>query len=257
MKRTAARSGLAVLLGAAALLVGCLPRVETVVVTPTPPAVGVERVGFSTHDEAELSGYLYGEGTAHDEGDVAVVLTHMESEDQGSWEGFAREAAGLGYTALTFDFRCYPASPCVAAGAVGAERNNYADLLGAIGLLRERGFERIVCMGADMGAEACINVSVNEELAGLVVIASPTTERLSTRCYPRDLLNPTMPKLFVIAADDPSGEASVGTRVMYGVSPEPRQFVLFPGDAHGTELFATGYGEAFRDLLLQYLAGVR
>jgi pimeloyl-ACP methyl ester carboxylesterase len=102
--------------------------------------------------------------------------------------------------ALTFDFRCFGLSECGKLGS--AEYLHAQDIRAAIQLLRDRGFERIVCMGASMGGTACLNAALEEELAGLVVIASTAPTNMNKQ-YPQDLVDPAMPKLFIVTEKGP------------------------------------------------------
>lgn len=135
------------------------------------------------------------------------------------------------------------------------------DVRAAIGFLRGRGYERIVCMGASMGGTGCLKAALEVDLEGLVVIASPMTLRAPTRVSVTDFARLTMPKLYACAEEDtadgqPTGLASVTTN-MYKISPEPKAMRIFPGTAHGTELFDTEYGDEFRELLADFLEGLR
>ncbi len=216
----------------------------TVVVTPV--SVNVESIAFTTEDGVELAGTLF-----LAEGDTAVVLAHMGAQDQQSWRPFAKLIASRGFTTLTFDFRCYGLSDCN-AGAGGD--TSARDVRTAIGLLRTRGFDRIVCMGGSFGGDACMNAALEEELAGLVVIASPRPGHWQKQ-YPQDLVSPTMPKLFIVTERDYTQVANAMS-LLYEVSPEPKQIHIFPGTVHGTELFDTTYASDFRALLVNFLDGL-
>ena len=72
---------------------------------------------------------------------------------------------------------------------------------------------------------------------------------------PDDFARLTLPKLFVCAEDDAASVAHIVTE-MRDPSAEPKELVLFPGTAHGTELFNTEYGDGFRDVLVIFLEGL-
>jgi hypothetical protein len=44
---------------------------------------------------------------------------------------------------------------------------------------------------------------------------------------------------------------------MYELSPDPKEIKVFPGRVHGTDLFKTYLGEEFRELLVNFLEGLR
>ena len=217
--------------------------------TPTPTqAPQVQIVSFTAEDGVKLAGTLF-----LAKGDTAVVLAHMGINDQKSWRSFAGHIAGRGFTALTFDFRCFGLSDC---GKMGQSENLFTqDIRAAIRFLRERGLKRIACMGASMGGTACMNAALEEELVGMVVIASPAP-LYTGKHYPQDLVNPTMPKLFIVAQKDRYSQVVPAISDLYDQSPGPKKLGIYPGTVHGTELFATKSGAEFRELLTQFMEGL-
>ena len=209
-----------------------------------------EIVHFITEDGLELSGTLF-----QSEGDAAVVLAHMAGpNDQQNWIPFAQDIAARGFTALTFDFRCYGDSDCGGAdsGAILLSR----DVGAAIGVLRARGLQHIVCIGASMGGRGCVNAAFEHDLAGLVIV-SGTGSSHPDRQHLDDIVSPDMPKLFVVAEHDQTvGRTAEMTR-LYESAPEPKVLQTFPGSAHGTELFDSRHANAFHNVLLSFLEGVR
>ncbi len=217
--------------------------------TRTAAPVRLEEVSVLTEDNVRLAGNLYTGGN-----EVGVVLAHMGIADQKSWKPFAIAVAERGMAALTFDFRCFGLSECGKLGS--AEYLHAYDMRAAIQLLRKRGFERIVCMGASMGGTACLNAALEEKLAGLVVIASTAPVNMHKQ-YPQDLVNPAMPKLFIVTEKDRYPQVISATTLLYQQAPQPKQFKSFPGTVHGTELFDTPYAVEFHDLLMGFLEDIR
>jgi predicted alpha/beta-hydrolase family hydrolase len=221
--------------------------------TPT-PEVAVEELTFVTEDGVSLAGTLY----LPPEADIALVLAHQGTAgtDQRSWQPFAELTAQRGFATLTFDFRGRGQSE----GLLDV-RFLRRDVVAAIDVLRQRGFERIVCMGASMGGTACLTAALDTDLEGLVVIASGMSLVAPTRVGAEDLAGLTMPKLFVCTEDDTADGNVTGVAVvmegMYEHSPEPKAIRIFPGTAHGTEPFDTEHGEELRELLLAFLEGLR
>ncbi len=221
-------------------------------VTPTPaPTVKyrTEIVNLTTEDDVKLAGTLF-----VSEGDTAVVLTHMAGEnDQQNWIPFANQIAGTGLAALTFDFRCYGQSGC--GGDTSGDVLS-RDIRAAIGFLREKGFQRIICMGASMGGRGCVSVAFDEELAGLVIVSGTGSGDPDKQDLAR-FVNPDMPKLFIVSDKDPTVDRTLEMTRLYEKAPEPKIFKTFPGTAHGTELFRSKYGKEFRETLLNFLEGIR
>lgn len=222
-------------------------------VTPTPvPTVeySTETVSFTTEDDLKLFGTLF-----LSEGDTAVVLTHMAGEnDQQNWIPFAKKIANRGFTALTFDFRCYGQSDC--GGSESGDILLSMDIGAAIGFLRAQGFQRIVCIGASKGGRGCVNVAFDEELVGLVIV-SGTGSYHPDRQNLQDFVSPDMAKLFIVSENDPTVDRTLEMTRLYESAPEPKIFKIYPGTAHGTELFGSQYGQGFRETLLDFLEGIR
>jgi len=228
-----------------------LPPTGTPPPTPTSPPTAipiptqvfqVEEISLTTSDNVKLAATLFSS-----QGKVGVVLAHMGPVDRRSWEPFARLIAGRGFTAITFDFRCYGQSDC----SGGKGDTHAADARAAIEFLRKRGFERIVCMGASLGGEGCMSAALDEEMAGLVVIASAAFVR-PDKHFPEDLVNPAMPKLFIIGDRDPDYNL-LAIPALYESAPAPKELKIFASTAHGTDLFKTKYGDEFRELLVNFL----
>ncbi len=229
-----------------------LPPTSTPPPTPASPPTAipaptqvfqVEEISLTTSDNVKLAANLFS-----GQGKVGVVLAHMGIADQRSWKSFARTIAGQGFTAITFDFRCYGQSDC--SGGTGDTLAT--DVRAAVEFLRKRGLEHIVCMGASMGGQACMSAALDEELAGLVVIASPAAVR-PDKHFPEDLVSPAMPKLFIVADNDRYYDLTLEIPALYESAPAPKELKTFASSVHGTELFRTEYGNEFRELLVNFL----
>jgi pimeloyl-ACP methyl ester carboxylesterase len=229
------------------LLAACIPYAGE-------QGVVVESASFTTEDDLHLSGTMYTPKAR----EMAVLLAHQGTPgtDQKSWQPFAELLAEKGFAVLTFDFRGRGQSE----GDLRVNRLD-RDVRAAIRFLRERGFDKIACVGASMGGTACMKVALETDLEGLAVIASTPSLGWPTEIRPEDYPSLTMPKLFICAQGDgvdvmPTSIATMVSR-MYKVSPEPKALRMFPGAAHGTELFDTESGDAFRELLVDFLEGLR
>jgi len=219
--------------------------------TPTPSPklqqVQADDIIFFTADGVSLSGTLF---IGEEKEGIGVVLAHMGAHgaDQSSWTSFAEHIAGRGFGALTFNFR--------------EDRSKLdLDVRAAIGLLRDQGYQRIICIGASMGGTACLKAAMDTDLAGVVVISSLWT----TGSGPiggalivsrEELAQLTLPKLFVTTEKDGNGVPAT-MKAMYEAAPEPKAFEIFPGEMHGTDIFVTPQGDEFRDLLVDFLVKLR
>jgi pimeloyl-ACP methyl ester carboxylesterase len=182
-------------------------------------------------------------GTLLGDGEIAVILAPMWGEDRSSWLKFAKDIAPLGYAALAIDFPGAGAS----TGEFSFTKVNF-DVVAVIDFLQGRGYDRIVCMGASMGAGACFEAALlRPTLTGLVVIAAPPS---TTAEEAAALL---LPKLFVVG-DEPEVKSAMSE--VYQVLPMPKQFQTLTDTAHGTDLLNTDSKDEFRDILVEFLEGI-
>jgi len=254
----------ALLLAGALLLVGCSDGVQPSpdaaqatqepAVPPTPEPVysyDTETVRITTEDGLGLAGTFF-----KTEGEVAVLFIHMSGpNDQKNWIPFANNVAKRGFSALTVDLRCFGESDCRGGTEPGWVTTTW-DLQAALEFLRARGLQNIVCAGASMGGRACLTVAFDEELAGLIILsgtasADPDKQDLNK------ILNPGMPKLFIVAERDPTVNITADMTGLYESAPEPKAFHAFPGEAHGTGFFRSQYGSEVGRLIYDLLYGIR
>jgi pimeloyl-ACP methyl ester carboxylesterase len=206
----------------------------TTAYTPT-PEIKTERVEVPYEDRI-IRGTLVGDG------EIVVVLAPMFGENRSSWIAFAKHLASLGHTALAFDFPGFGAS----TGEFSFTATTF-DALAVIDFLLEQGFERIVCMGASIGASACYEVAVlRPNLAGLVVISA------SVETTSEEAAILLMPKLLV-TGDEPDVKGPM--KENYQLLPAPKQFELINEKRHGTEMLNTG--DELRDMLVEFLENLR
>ena len=200
--------------------------------------LGGEHVSFTTSDGVLLRGHLYGRGS------TGVILAHMYPADQSDWTDFARVLASHGYQALTFDFRGFTESE----GESGSEFAD-RDLLAAYQFLRPR-VSRIFIAGASLGSEAAIIVATHEQVAGLILISTPTS-------FGGLNVEPVIhlvhaPMLFVTSVHDPlvAGQPEI----LYKLATAPKSLEVYPGDAHGTAILYGPYATELQSLMLRFIA---
>ena len=169
-----------------------------------------------------LTGRLFGA-----DNDTVVILVHMRQNDQTAWFPFAQELAGAGYAALTFNFRGY-------AGSGGSQDYGKLDedLEAIINYMRDRGKQRIFLIGASMGATTSLVLGEREDVAGIVAISPPA--RFDSQDALDAVPRVTAPKLFIASEDDAPALDFDG---LVAAAAEPKEKVLYPGIAHGTDLF--------------------
>jgi esterase/lipase len=200
--------------------------------------LGGEHVSFTTSDGVLLRGHLYGRGS------TGVILAHMYPADQSDWTDFARVLASHGYQALTFDFRGFTESE----GSSGTEFAD-RDLLAAYQFLRPR-VSRIFIAGASLGSEAAILVAAHEQVAGLILISTPTS-------FGGLNVEPVIhlvraPILLVTSAND--SLVAGQPEILYKLATAPKSLEVFPGDAHGTAILYGPYATELQSLMLRFIA---
>ena len=178
-------------------------------------------------------------------GQYLVILLHMYPADQTSWFDFATELQERGVDALTFDFRGYGASQ-------GEKDPGVADLdvSAALALAHERGFERVVLIGASMGGTAAIVVAAAEPVDGVVALSAPAA--MAELDAASVIGNVEAPITLVAANEDLSGAESLrDLAALAGLG--DHDVLMMGGRAHGTELLEEPGRATVRGWLLDFL----
>ena len=210
----------------------------------------MEEVNFTTSDGVEIAANLFGPG----DGDMAVLLLPMgkgkaSNNSQKDWFPFARYLAEQGYTALTLDFR--------GRGGSGGEFGNDLlplDVQAALQYLQERGFERVVCVGAGMGGTTCIRLTVDGvAFEGLVILGMSLEAGPTNKVSLAEVSQIDIPKLYFYAENENSGFIYAMEEI-YAASHPPKEMLVCPDTAaHGTEMLNVACGEEIRQKTLSFL----
>lgn len=209
------------------------------------PIVNASRVvTFTTADGATLHGTMYGSGS------TAVIFSTMGAQQQDTWAKMARATADAGYLALTYNFRFWVSETRIQDGL----RANIADdLRAAIVFARGQGAKQIILVGASLGGMATAKVAGEAQAAAVIIMAAPLSARgLAVRVEAAELQAMTMPKLFVSSENDAT-ISPADARQMVDQAPEPKTVYLYPGTAHGTELFETQHAADLTQRLLAFI----
>ena len=204
---------------------------------------GSEAITFASRDGVELQGRVFGRGT------TAVVLSHMLPADQRSWFDLAGRLAEEGYLVLTYDFRGY--CPGGDGGCSQGERDISAiwqDVLGAIDLVRERGADRVVLIGASMGGTASLVAAAQPgtDVDAVITLSAPSSIEGLVADGPL-LQTISAGKLFVAGVGDFA--AAQAAQELYSISPPPKRVEIVPADDHGTDLLTGPQGEVVKRLI--------
>ncbi len=216
----------------------------TETVEPTLTVNASRAMTFTTADGATLHGTLYGSGR------TAVIFSTMGAQQQDTWSKMARAAADAGYLALTYNFRFW-VSPTRIQDNLRAYIAD--DLRAAIAFARKQGVQQIVLAGASLGGMATAKVAGESQAAAVIIMAAPLSAKgLTVRVEDAEVQAMTMPKLFVSSEND-NTVAPADARQLVDEAPEPKSIYLYPGTAHGTELFDTQYATDLTQRLLTFI----
>ena len=117
------------------------------------PQADGRRAPLRTSDGVRLSAIETGRG------DIGVLLLHQLRGGACGWWPYAARLAELGYAVQAPDLRCFGASGC--PDADGAFRRYDLDVAAAVTRLRARGADRVVVIGASMGAAVAVTVAAD------------------------------------------------------------------------------------------------
>jgi len=232
------------------------PGREPLIVTPPESALAPENptaappddiiashtVKFAAPDGVEVTGELYGSGS------TAVVFSVMGNCTPG-WRELAQWTAAQGLMALTYQWR-----GCESFRLVNERENrNFTDdARGAVNFVRARGAEKIILAGASLGGLASARLTVESQASGIIIVASPPgIAEWGFEIETADLAA-DIPKLFITAEYDTVVPASE-TRQLYDLAAEPKEWQVYPGFEHGTDLFETESGAAMRQRILEFI----
>jgi pimeloyl-ACP methyl ester carboxylesterase len=187
-----------------------------------------------------LAGHIFGDGS------VGVILAHMRLDDQTAWYPFAQKLADSGdFTVMTFDFRGFGESE----GEKQFDRID-TDLEAAYDYMREElGIDKVFLVGSSMGGTASLVVAPRLDVAGVVSISAPG--QFPPLDAETTVENITAPKLFITSEDDvPQARTQ---EVLWELAPQPKEQHIYPGDAHGTALFASEHGQDLERRIIDFL----
>jgi hypothetical protein len=167
----------------------------------------------------------FANGKLHGYGDIAIIFSNMDTNDQNEWSPVLNDLISDGYMALTYE---YP-----------EHMDDQSCVLGdAISFVFSHGAKRIILIGASRGGVASIKVAAqqvnNHRIAGVVAISAPIEYEGVVFYSEGELSDIKIPKLLINTEND---DGANDNRKMFEIFCEPKELLLYPGNAHGTELF--------------------
>jgi pimeloyl-ACP methyl ester carboxylesterase len=208
--------------------------------TPTIPNVPARPVRFLTSDHVQLSGLLYGHGK------TMVICSHMLRTNKDIWgeSGIPQRLAVLGYQVLAYDFRGNGDS----AGLADASTLE-VDLRAAVVFAHQQGTTKIVLLGASMGGTASLKVAAEEQVTAVISLSGP--QEFGVSVSDDEVKAIKAPKLFMASEnDDPF---VTDARHMYAIAGPPKEIHIYPGSAHGTDLFGGDNGDDPAQRVLHFI----
>ncbi|ABQ27647.1 alpha/beta hydrolase [Geotalea uraniireducens] len=170
--------------------------------------------------EKNTNGKLYGSGR------TAIIFSNMDTNDQSEWLPIVNELISEKHMILTYDYLQH----------MDDQSRTLED---AISFVKTSGAKRIVLIGASRGGVASIKVAArsidNDCIVGVVALSAPISYEGFVFYNNDELCKIRIPKLLINSESDDGAD---DTRKMHEIFIEPKETIFFPGDAHGTELFA-------------------
>jgi pimeloyl-ACP methyl ester carboxylesterase len=179
-------------------------------------------VSFTNSVGGQLDGYLLGTGA------TGIVVANEIQKDACDWRPYAKQLAGRGYRVLAFNFNSDRRS-----GYVQGSTDN-DDVAAAVGLLRQRGAQKVVLLGASRGGTAVLVAAtrIQPPVAGVISLSGPAS--ISGMNASLAVPQLTVPVLYVVADLDRSFAADAQT--LYNASPKAlAKLVVLEGVGHGVQ----------------------
>jgi alpha/beta superfamily hydrolase len=130
---------------------------------------------------------------------------------------------------LGYDFRGFGQS----LGTFDPATTLVEDLQAAVAFVRQQGATSIILLGASMGGMATAKVAASEKVAAVAILSAPLDWN-GLSISDEELKATSVPKLFINSEQDSYANS---TTHMYNVSSPPKELHLYPGNAHGTDIF--------------------
>jgi uncharacterized protein len=193
------------------------PTTTSTAPTTTVPDVTTENVTFTTGDQVALVGRLFGEGT------TAIVCSHQRRSSKADFGAAGPQLATEGFMVLAYDNRGDGDSE------PGMPADRVLDLLAAIDLVRSRGAEKVVLLGASRGGTLSLVAATQTDVDAIVTLSAPPPDQ-----GPAAVAAVTEPSLYVNSENDRFADS---TQEMYEAANQPKEIEIYPGANHGVALF--------------------
>jgi alpha-beta hydrolase superfamily lysophospholipase len=198
------------------------------------------KVTFAAADGTTLGGVLWTATPARPPSGPAVVVSNEYAAGQAGWGELPEHLRRRGYTVFTYDWRGLGAS----GGRFDPTKADQ-DLRAAVAYARQARPTQVVLVGASLGAmvTATQAAALHPVAIGLL---SPARSFAGITVNDQILRQLGMPKLLVTSDQDKAAQEA--TSIFQAAAP-PKQVMVYPGDAHGTQLL---HGPHRADVLARF-----
>ncbi len=193
-------------------------------------------VSFETEDGFKLVGTLW-QNTDSDK--PRLILVHRFSADRHSYDAFAQEAFARGYTVLSFDVRGFGES--IQKGNqklffTSFTENGFRQIANDIfSAKRFLNAEKVIVMGASIGANAALDYGVLDPSANGLVLLSPGLNYKGIDVN-ASMIENGIPMLIVASKEDLYSAQS--SQTIFEKSPlADKKLLLLEQAGHGTDMF--------------------
>ncbi|MBV7338683.1 alpha/beta fold hydrolase [Chloroflexi bacterium TSY] len=208
----------------------------------------IQQVQFKTADDIELAATYYIPNEA-DGLMPAVLLVHMAYSNRKKWNPFAQLAQEAGYAVLTFDLRGH--------GKSGGPKHVFDEAMDLdvdaaltwLSMQPEIDLTRIGLIGASVGASLALRGAVNHPEIRSVALLSPGMQ-LWQISLKSQMAHYGVRSALIVASEEDEYPAR-SSQTLVDEAKGYTELVVYPGKAHGTDLFASQ--EDLSTLLLDWL----
>ena len=220
--------------------------------TKPAPAVGAEKVSFTTDDGVKIVANYFRPHKMKGKNAPVVILLPMMNHAKESYNSLASTLIGHGYIVLAVDLRGHGESVLFPAG----ERhwsafdesefgNMVKDVRAAVkflGAKSEANTTRIAIVGASIGANVALRYAVENKNVRTVVLLSPGLDYHGVTT--EDVIGKYGTRAIFIVVSENDTQSVGGAQKLYdaAVDAKPRKIKIYPGSAHGTDMFKADSG---------------
>ena len=225
------------------------PSVATKSPSPLPPEKkkSMTVVDLLTEDGVRIRGTYYRPAEINVPG---IVLLHMLGRNRDDWATFAGKLQNAGYGVIAIDLRGH--------GDSGGKRDwakMVNDVAAATGFLRsqpEIDPQRIVIVGASIGANVAINYAAHDSAISGVALLSPGLDYRGVKT--ENAVREYAARPLFIAASQEDGYAAQSSQKLATLAQGPHTLLILENQGHGTQML--GKDNGLEDALFQWFAEV-